>query len=143
MSVTPQSMLPFPKTDLLARQDRLRAKLKVILAKHFLRHRYDYREEWVGFAETVGRPGGEGIGLGARVAKALADARASLPLIQALLAHHPAAAAVTCTNCRPSSNWSSTASIMISADMLSAGIVSNRGVTSSLVSDEDNWTSTG
>ena len=28
MSVTPQSMLPFPKTDLLARQDRLRAKLR-------------------------------------------------------------------------------------------------------------------
>ena len=53
--------------------DRLRATLKVVLAKHFFRHRYDYREQWVRFADTVGRPDGEGMTLGARVAKALAD----------------------------------------------------------------------
>ena len=53
--------------------DRLRAKIKVLVAKHFFRHRYDYRDEWMRFADTVGAPGGTGLPLGARVAKALAD----------------------------------------------------------------------
>ena len=53
--------------------DRLRASIKVHIAKHFFRHRYDYRTEWMRFADTVGAPGGTDLAMGARVAKALAD----------------------------------------------------------------------
>ncbi|MCS3904340.1 putative PEP-CTERM system histidine kinase [Methylohalomonas lacus] len=31
----------------------LRARLRVFLAKHFYRNKYDYREEWLGFARTL------------------------------------------------------------------------------------------
>lgn len=33
----------------------LRARLKVFLGKHFYSHRYDYREEWLGFVQSLSR----------------------------------------------------------------------------------------
>ncbi|MCU0949165.1 MAG: PEP-CTERM system histidine kinase PrsK [Porphyrobacter sp.] len=52
----------------------LRAWLKVKLAKHLFRHRYDYREEWLRFNRTVGRTShADGESLAARAVKALAD----------------------------------------------------------------------
>lgn len=50
----------------------LRAWLKVKLAKHFFRHRYDYRTEWMRFTETLGAPQG-GAALDERIVKAIAD----------------------------------------------------------------------
>ena len=52
---------------------KARAWLRVILAKHFFEHRYDYREEWLQFTRTVGLGGGDAAPLGDRVIKALAD----------------------------------------------------------------------
>lgn len=48
---------------------RARAWAKVKLAKHFFEHRYDYRSEWLRFAETVGGAAP----LGERLIKAFAD----------------------------------------------------------------------
>ncbi len=50
----------------------LRAWIKVKLAKHFFRHRYDYRAEWMRFTETLGEPHGSAP-LDERIVKALAD----------------------------------------------------------------------
>lgn len=50
----------------------LRAWVKVKLAKHFFRHRYDYRAEWLRFTETLGEPEGSAP-LDERIVKALAD----------------------------------------------------------------------
>ncbi|WP_343227947.1 XrtA/PEP-CTERM system histidine kinase PrsK [Stakelama flava] len=50
----------------------LRAWIKVKLAKHLFRHRYDYRAEWMRFTETLGKAGGD-VALDARLVKALAD----------------------------------------------------------------------
>lgn len=50
----------------------LRAWIKVKLAKHFFRHRYDYRAEWMRFTETLGAPE-DSAPLDARIVKALAD----------------------------------------------------------------------
>lgn len=50
----------------------LRAWVKVKLAKHFFRHRYDYRAEWMRFTETLGAPGGTAA-LDERIVKAMAD----------------------------------------------------------------------
>jgi putative PEP-CTERM system histidine kinase len=50
----------------------LRAWIKVKLAKHFFRHRYDYRAEWMRFTETLGEPE-DNAPLDERVVKALAD----------------------------------------------------------------------
>lgn len=50
----------------------LRAWIKVKLAKHFFRHRYDYRAEWMRFTETLGEPE-DGASLDERIVKALAD----------------------------------------------------------------------
>jgi len=52
---------------------KLRAWLRVVLAKHLFEHRYDYRQEWLRFTDTIGRKGGEGAPLEERVVKALAD----------------------------------------------------------------------
>ena len=52
---------------------RLRAWTRVLLAKHFFEHRYDYREEWLRFTRTVGVAGQDEAPLGERVVKALAD----------------------------------------------------------------------
>lgn len=48
----------------------LRALLRVKLAKHFYRHRYDYRAEWIRFTDTLG---GEEATLHGRIVKAVAD----------------------------------------------------------------------
>ncbi|MDF7777030.1 PEP-CTERM system histidine kinase PrsK [Sphingomonas sp. AOB5] len=50
----------------------LRAWLKVKLAKHFFRHRYDYRAEWMRFTDTLGSPAGAAP-LDERIVKAIAD----------------------------------------------------------------------
>ncbi|MES2445225.1 MAG: XrtA/PEP-CTERM system histidine kinase PrsK [Pseudomonadota bacterium] len=50
----------------------LRAWVKVKLAKHFFRHRYDYRAEWTRFTETLGQPAGAAP-LDERIVKAIAD----------------------------------------------------------------------
>jgi len=50
----------------------LRAWAKVKLAKHFFRHRYDYRAEWMRFTETLGTPQGAA-SLDERIVKAIAD----------------------------------------------------------------------
>jgi putative PEP-CTERM system histidine kinase len=56
---------------------RLRAWLRVMLTKHLFEHRYDYRQEWLRFTDTVGKGGGPGdegaASLEERVVKALAD----------------------------------------------------------------------
>ncbi|WNO54139.1 XrtA/PEP-CTERM system histidine kinase PrsK [Stakelama saccharophila] len=50
----------------------LRAWVKVKLAKHFFHHRYDYRDEWIRFTETLGRPDVQN-SLEQRIVKAVAD----------------------------------------------------------------------
>ncbi|MBU3078062.1 XrtA/PEP-CTERM system histidine kinase PrsK [Sphingomonas quercus] len=58
---------------LLLPSARVRAWLKVKIAKHFFAHRYDYREEWLRFTGTLGRAGGSAAPLEQRVIKAIAD----------------------------------------------------------------------
>src|SRR3546814_455686 len=64
MSVVALVLLPSGKA---------RAWLRVMLAKRFFEHRYDYRAEWLRFTRTVGRGGIDAAPLGDRVVKALAD----------------------------------------------------------------------
>ena len=52
---------------------KIRAWLRVTLAKHLFEHRYDYRQEWLRFTDTVGRKSEEAAPLEERVVKALAD----------------------------------------------------------------------
>ena len=52
---------------------KARAWVRVVLAKHFFEHRYDYREEWLRFTRTVGTAGEDAAPLGDRIVKALAD----------------------------------------------------------------------
>ena len=52
---------------------KLRAWLRVMLAKHLFEHRYDYRQEWLRFTDTVGRKAEDAAPLEERVVKALAD----------------------------------------------------------------------
>lgn len=52
---------------------RVRGWLKVILAKHFFQHRYDYREEWLRFTRTIGRNDDATSPLGERVIQSVAD----------------------------------------------------------------------
>ena len=59
--------------SILLPSGRARAWVRVIVAKHFFEHRYDYRTEWLRFTHTVGRGGEDGGGLDQRVVKALAD----------------------------------------------------------------------
>ena len=51
---------------------RFRAWLNVVIAKNFFQHRYDYRAEWMRFAETIGFPN-QGAPFHERVVKSLAD----------------------------------------------------------------------
>ncbi len=64
MVVAAMVLLPSP---------RARAWARVMLAKHFFEHRYDYRAEWLRFAETLGRTGQDVAPLGERLIKAFAD----------------------------------------------------------------------
>lgn len=50
---------------------RVRGWLKVMLAKHFFQHRYDYREEWLRFTRTIGSD--QSIPLGERAVRSMAD----------------------------------------------------------------------
>ncbi|HET9427279.1 MAG TPA: XrtA/PEP-CTERM system histidine kinase PrsK [Allosphingosinicella sp.] len=52
---------------------RLRGWFKVVVAKHVFEHRYDYREEWLRFTDTVARGDEDSPSLETRVVKALAD----------------------------------------------------------------------
>ena len=53
--------------------DRLRGRLRVTAVKHLFKHRYDYRNEWIRFTNTIGRTGYDETGLEARCVKAMAD----------------------------------------------------------------------
>ena len=50
-----------------------RAWARVKLAKHLFEHRYDYRGEWLRFADTVGHSGSDAPPVGERLVKAFAD----------------------------------------------------------------------
>jgi len=50
-----------------------RGWVKVKVAKHLFEHRYDYRAEWLGFTETLGRSGEDAPPLSDRIVKALSD----------------------------------------------------------------------
>jgi putative PEP-CTERM system histidine kinase len=64
MTIGAMVLLPSPKA---------RAWAKVTFAKHLFEHRYDYRAEWLRFADTVGRSGPDAPPLGERLVKAFAD----------------------------------------------------------------------
>ena len=64
MTVTAMVLLP---------SQRARSWAKVKLAKHLFEHRYDYRTEWLRFADTIGRSGSDVAPLGERLVKAFAD----------------------------------------------------------------------
>ena len=52
---------------------QLHAWAKVKLAKHLFTHRYDYRQDWLRFTETLGKPGTEAAPLEERIVKAVAE----------------------------------------------------------------------
>jgi putative PEP-CTERM system histidine kinase len=52
---------------------RFRAWINVIIAKNFFQHRYDYRSEWMRFADTIGFPSQDAAPFHERVVKSLAD----------------------------------------------------------------------
>jgi putative PEP-CTERM system histidine kinase len=52
---------------------RFKSWLNVIIAKNFFQHRYDYRSEWMRFADTIGFPSKEAAPFYERVVKSLAD----------------------------------------------------------------------
>jgi putative PEP-CTERM system histidine kinase len=60
-------------TAVLAVSQWARGWAKVKIAKHLFEHRYDYRGEWLRFADTVGRSDGGALPIGERVIKAFAD----------------------------------------------------------------------
>jgi putative PEP-CTERM system histidine kinase len=64
MSLTAMIILPSGK---------FRAWLNVIIAKNFFQHRYDYRSEWMRFADTIGFPSHDADPFHERVIKSLAD----------------------------------------------------------------------
>ncbi len=64
MTVGAMVLLPSP---------RARAWAKVKLTKHLFEHRYDYRTEWLRFADTLGRSGSDVAPLGERLIRAFAD----------------------------------------------------------------------
>jgi len=50
----------------------MRARIRVLVGKHFFRYRYDYREEWLKFTRTLSAPGAAQE-VGQRLIKGLAD----------------------------------------------------------------------
>lgn len=52
---------------------RFRAFVKVMIAKHLFRHRYDYRAAWMGFADTIGQGAAGDEAFHGRAIKAVAD----------------------------------------------------------------------
>ena len=57
----------------LATTPWLQSWVRVMVAKHLFRHRYDYRAEWQRFAETLGRPGEDATPLPPRIVQAVAE----------------------------------------------------------------------
>ncbi len=64
MSLTAMIVMPSGK---------FRAWLNVVIAKNFFQHRYDYRSEWMRFADTIGFPSHDADPFHERVIKSLAD----------------------------------------------------------------------
>src|SRR3954469_12051947 len=60
-------------TAVLALSHWARGWAKVKIAKHLFEHHYDYRSEWLRFADTVGRSDGDALPIGERLIKAFAD----------------------------------------------------------------------
>jgi putative PEP-CTERM system histidine kinase len=52
---------------------RFKAWLNVMIVKNFFQHRYDYRSEWMRFADTIGFPSHDAAPFYERVIKSLAD----------------------------------------------------------------------
>ena len=52
---------------------KIRAWMRVMLAKHLFQHRYDYRAEWLRFTNTLSRADETAAALNARAIKAVAD----------------------------------------------------------------------
>ncbi|HEX9806248.1 MAG TPA: XrtA/PEP-CTERM system histidine kinase PrsK, partial [Alteraurantiacibacter sp.] len=52
---------------------KLRAWVRVTLAKHLFQHRYDYREEWLRLTGTIGKGGENALPLHERVVQSMAD----------------------------------------------------------------------
>lgn len=57
---------------ILALSGTIRAKLKVLLGKHFFKYRYDYREEWLRFTQTLSAQNSPQ-DMGQQVVRGLAD----------------------------------------------------------------------
>lgn len=57
----------------LAPSSRFRSWARVQVSKHFFQHRYDYRNEWLRFTETIGKPGEDSEPFQVRVIKAIGD----------------------------------------------------------------------
>lgn len=57
---------------ILSQSGAMRAKLRVLIGKHFFSYRYDYREEWLRFTNTLSSPDGS-TEMGRHVIKGLAD----------------------------------------------------------------------
>ncbi|HEY5712658.1 MAG TPA: XrtA/PEP-CTERM system histidine kinase PrsK [Allosphingosinicella sp.] len=87
---------------------KLRAWIRVTLAKHLFEHRYDYRQEWLRFTDTVGRTDGEGAPLEERVVKALADIGGSSAGLLLLVDEH--------RRLTPSARWNWTESVPAAGD---------------------------
>jgi putative PEP-CTERM system histidine kinase len=88
MTVAAMVLLPSSKA---------RSWARVTVAKHLFEHRYDYRTEWLRFAETLGTTGPGTAPLGQRVIKAFADI---LEAPGGLLLAADASGAIT-----PASSW--------------------------------------
>lgn len=71
---------------------RLHRAAKVLATKHLFRHRYDYREQWMAFADTLGRGAGMGEAddMHSRVIRAMADITQSSCGVLLLAADEPA-----------------------------------------------------
>lgn len=52
---------------------KLRGTVQVLALKHFFKHRYDYREEWLRFTRTIGKATSAGPSLHERAIQSLAD----------------------------------------------------------------------
>ena len=57
---------------IIAQSGSVRAKLKVLISKHFFSYRYDYREEWLRFTQTLSACDGQAA-LGQQIIRGLAD----------------------------------------------------------------------
>ncbi len=53
--------------------EKLRSLARVLALKHFFKHRYDYRAEWLRFTRTIGSAAGQGASLHERAVQSLAD----------------------------------------------------------------------